>query len=296
MKLPDINWNPMRLRASAYARLMRLDKPIGIFLLLWPTLWALWLAGAGSPPVSTVVVFVVGVVLMRSAGCVINDYADRDIDPHVERTRKRPLAAGEIPPHEALLLFALLCLVAFALVLTQNLLTIKLSFIAALLAATYPFAKRFHHLPQVHLGAAFAMAIPMSFAAVQNTVPPLAWLVFITALLWTVAYDTMYAMADREDDRKIGVKSTAILFGDLDKPIIGLLQVTVLLGLYLIGQRAELGNNFHFALLIGTGFAAYQQWLIRERRPAPCFRAFLNNNGFGLVIFIGIVWSYAARG
>ena len=218
----------MKERLIQYARLMRLDRPIGIYLLLWPTLWALWIAGEGSPDALVVFVFIAGVTLMRSAGCVINDYADRNFDPHVERTRNRPIAAGRIKPKEALALFAVLCLLAFGLVLLMNRLTILLSLVGVMLAATYPFMKRYTHLPQVYLGAAFGWAVPMAFAAQTGTVPKEAGLLFVATVLWATAYDTMYGMVDREDDVKIGVKSTAILFGDSDRVIIAIIQILLI--------------------------------------------------------------------
>jgi len=280
-------------RLGYYARLIRLDKPIGIFLLLWPTLWALWIAAKGIPDTNVLVVFVLGVILMRSAGCAINDYADRDIDPHIERTSTRPLAAGQISTTEALVIFVLLALSAFALVMTLNPLTRWMSLGGVLLAASYPFMKRYHYLPQVHLGIAFAWAIPMAFTAQTGELPPpTGWLLFIAAILWTTAYDTMYAMADREDDIKIGVKSTAILFGEADKLIIAVLQLLFLLGIILLGQAAKLGWPFYTALGVASIFALYQQFLLRLRDPQDCFRAFLNNNWLGMILFIGIVVDY----
>lgn len=279
-------------RLREYARLTRFGRPIGILLLLWPTLWALWIAGEGSPRVGVVVVFVLGVVLMRAAGCAINDYADRDFDPHVARTRGRPLAAGSIAPREALAVAAALAAVAFLLVLTMNRLTILLSIVGAALAVSYPFMKRWTWLPQPYLGMAFGWAIPMAFAAQTGTVPPVAWLLFIVNVLWATVYDTQYAMVDRDDDVRIGVKSTAILFGDMDRVILGVLQVTVLFGLALVAQRAALGGWFTLALLVGAGLFGYQQWLTRRREPARCFQAFLNNNWFGAAIFAGIALHY----
>ncbi len=284
----------IRERLTQYARLMRLDKPIGIYLLLWPTLWALWIAGEGKPDLMVVGVFVLGVVLMRSAGCVINDYADRHIDPHVERTCKRPIACGSVTPREALILFVVLCLLAFALVLLLNRLTLYLSFGAVALAALYPFMKRFTHLPQVVLGAAFGWAVPMAFAALSGEVPRVAWLLFVATVLWTTAYDTMYGMVDREDDLKIGVKSTAILFGESDRLVIGILQLLALGALALAGQLASLDGYYYFGLALAAGLALYQQYLIRERRPEACFRAFLNNHWFGAAVFSGIVLAYLA--
>ncbi|KHD07534.1 4-hydroxybenzoate polyprenyltransferase [Candidatus Thiomargarita nelsonii] len=275
-----------------YAQLMRLHRPIGILLLLWPTLWALWIAGSGYPNLLVTSVFVLGVILMRSAGCVINDYADRNIDPHVRRTRERPLAAGRVSEREALILFIILCLLAFGLVLLMNSLTIVLSLVAALLAATYPFMKRYTHWPQVYLGAAFGWSIPMAYAAQTGTVPSLAWWLFITNVLWTVAYDTMYAMADREEDLIIGVKSTAILFGKADKSIIVGLQIAVLLLLYWIGQQIHLGSLYLMGITVAAGLVIYQQWLIKDRKPDQCFQAFLNNNWFGAAIFAGIAAHY----
>ena len=277
------------LRLQPYIRLMRFDRPIGILLLLWPTLWALWIAGAGRPDWHVVLVFVLGVVLMRAAGCVINDYADRDFDAHVTRTRDRPLAVGEVTPHQALLLFVTLCLLAFGLVLTLNLLTVQLSFVGVLLAASYPFVKRYSYLPQIYLGAAFGWAVPMAFAAQLGHVPRVAWLLFLATVLWATAYDTMYAMVDRDDDLKIGVKSTAILFGDADRLLIGLLQLLVLVALLLVGQQQALGGYYSLGLLLAGGLAGYQQYLIRGREHSHCFRAFLNNNWFGGAIFAGIL-------
>jgi len=285
----------MKQRLLQYAYLMRLHRPIGIFLLLWPALWALWIAGEGSPDPLVVFVFVAGVVLMRSAGCVINDYADRGFDPHVARTRERPIAAGRVKPQEALVLFAVLCLLALGLVLLMNSLTIWLSLVGGLLAVTYPFMKRYTHLPQVYLGAAFGWAVPMAFAAQTGEVPRVGWLLFVATILWATAYDTMYGMVDREDDLKIGVKSTAILFGESDRLIIAIIQVVLLLALVLAGQAAGLGVYYYFGLLLATTLLVYQQYLIRERRPAACFKAFLNNNWFGAAVFGGIVLDYLAR-
>ena len=279
-------------RLREYARLMRIDRPIGYFLLLWPTLWALWIAGEGRPEPRVVAIFVAGVILMRSAGCVINDWADRHIDPHVRRTRDRPLAAGRVRPGEALALFVALCLAAFGLVLLTNPLTIALSFVGAALAASYPFMKRFHHLPQVHLGAAFGWAVPMAFAAQAGEVPPVAWLLFVANLLWTTAYDTMYAMADREDDLRLGVKSTAILFGDADRAIVGILQALFLTAMALLGLRLGLGEPYWLGLAAAAALALYQQHLIRRREPAACFRAFLNNGWLGAAVFAGLALAY----
>src|SRR3990172_2778846 len=252
-------------RLKDYARLMRLHRPIGILLLLWPTLWALWIAGQGRPDLHVLAVFVLGVVLMRSAGCVINDYADRDIDPHVERTRDRPIAAGRVSPREALVLFAVLCLMAFALVLTLNRLTVLFSFAGAFLAATYPFLKRYTHLPQFYLGAAFGWGIPMAFAAQTGGVPPLAWVLFAANVFWAVAYDTAYAMVDREDDLKVGVKSTAILFGRYDRAMILVFHMVTIALLAAAGVVAGLGLLYYFGLAAAALHAGYQQWLIRDR-------------------------------
>ena len=288
----NINWPYLRDRAYQYCLLTRMDRPIGIFLLLWPTLWALWVAAEGLPNWHVLLVFLTGVFLMRSAGCVINDYADREFDPLVSRTRERPIAAGRVKPREALWLFSALCLVAFALVLTMNALTIKLSFVAVALAAIYPFMKRYTHLPQVVLGMAFGWAIPMAFAAQTGSVPKVAWLMYVINVVWSVVYDTMYAMADREDDIKAGVKSTAILFGDADRVIIGMLQGMTLLGLFLLGQQLGLGAAYYISIIAVVALGIYQQYLIRHRQPALCFKAFLNNNWVGAVVFAGIVISY----
>ena len=279
-------------RLYQYALLMRLDRPIGILLLLWPTLWALLIAGEGHPDGLVMFVFVTGVILMRSAGCVINDYADRKIDPYVTRTQERPIASGKVEPKEALKLFAGLCVTAFLLVLLMNKLTIMMSFVGVFLAATYPFMKRYTYLPQPYLGAAFGWAIPMAFAAQTGEVPIVAWLMFIAVILWATAYDTMYAMVDRKDDLRIGVKSTAILFGDADRVIIGLIQLTLILVLVLVGQQLEFGLYYYLGVAVATGLAGYQQYLIYKRQPEKCFRAFLNNNWFGIAVFGGIVGQY----
>ena len=281
-------------RLRQYALLMRLDRPIGSLLLLWPALWALWLAGEGHPRILVVVVFVMGVVLMRSAGCVINDYADRHVDPHVARTRSRPIAAGKVTTREALILFVVLCLTAFALVLLMNRLTILMSFGGAVLAAVYPFTKRYTHLPQVVLGMAFGWAVPMAFAAQTGAVPPLAWLLFIATVLWATAYDTMYAMVDRPDDLRIGVKSTAILFGEADRHLIALIQVLFFVVMVLIGRQMHLGPYYYAGLVTAMALAIYQMVLIWRREPAGCFKAFLNNNWLGAAVFAGIVAHYLA--
>lgn len=272
----------------SYLLLMRLDKPIGILLLLWPTLWALWIAADGLPAWSVLLVFLAGVVLMRSAGCIINDYADREVDRHVERTVNRPITSGVIAPQEALRLFAVLVLVAFLLVLTMNGLTIQLSFVAVGLASLYPFMKRYTHLPQLFLGAAFGWAVPMAFAAVTGEVPLAAWLLFFATLCWAVVYDTMYAMVDREDDLKVGVRSTAILFGQRDRQIIGLFQLVMLLLLVQAGSAFELGAPYFTGLAVASGLGVYHQWLIRRREREACFQAFLHNHWLGMVVFLGI--------
>lgn len=283
-------------RLYQYSLLMRLDRPIGILLLLWPTLWALWAASEGNPDILVLVVFVLGVIIMRSAGCVINDYADRDIDRHVCRTQFRPLATGQITQQEALLVFGALCALAFGLVLQLNTYTILLSLVGVTLAAIYPFMKRYTHLPQVVLGMAFGWSVPMAYVATTASLPRNAWLLFIATVLWTTAYDTMYAMVDRSDDVKIGVKSTAILFGEADKTIIGLLQITMISVMVLIGIQMEWGLAYYLGLSVAAGLAIYQQYLIKNREPADCFRAFLNNNWFGAVIFAGIFAEYGLRG
>lgn len=282
----------LSVRLGAYARLMRLHRPIGTLLLLWPTLWALWIAAEGAPPARILAVFVAGALLMRSAGCVINDYADREYDPHVQRTRNRPLATGEVRPREALALFGVLCLVAFALVLTLNPLAIQLALLGVILAGTYPFLKRFTHLPQAYLGMAFGWGIPMGFAAVTGHVPGVAWILFAANILWTLAYDTMYAMEDRPDDLRIGLRSTAILFGNGDRLAVAGFQLGALALLALAGARAGLGDWYGLGLLGAAGFGIYQQWLIRNRERGPCLRAFLNNQWLGGAIFAGIVLEY----
>lgn len=282
----------LRERLSIYVELTRFNRPIGSYLLLWPTFWALWIAADGIPDWQLLVIFTLGVFLTRSAGCVINDFADRDFDGHVKRTAQRPLATGRISSKEALMLFAALMLVAFALVLLTNPLTIMMSFGGLFLAALYPFMKRHTHLPQVVLGAAFGWSIPMAFTAVQNDIPTVAWLIYLAKLMWTIAYDTMYAMVDRDDDVKIGVKSTAILFGDLDKAIIGALQVLTLVILVLVGIQLSLSPVYYLGLAVAAVLFIYQQYLIRARERDPCFKAFLNNHYAGLAIFVGIFLHY----
>lgn len=282
-------------RIRQYVLLMRLHRPIGILLLLWPLLWALWIASSGHPQPLVLAVLLLGVLIMRSAGCVINDYADRGIDPHVRRTRERPLAAGRVTAKEAIGLFVGLCLAAFALVLLLNGLTIALSLIALILAITYPFTKRYTHLPQLYLGVAFGWAVPMAFAAQTSEVPIVAWLLLLAVVLWALAYDTMYAMVDREDDIEIGVKSTAVLFGQADRAIIGLVQISLFTLLAFIGERVGLGLYYYFGLVAAALLALYQQHLIRNREPQQCFQAFLNNNWVGAAIFLGIFVHYLAH-
>ncbi|MGI9248575.1 MAG: 4-hydroxybenzoate octaprenyltransferase [Woeseiaceae bacterium] len=275
-----------------YGKLMRLDKPIGIWLLLWPTLWALWLAGDGAPNQGLFVVFVLGVVVMRSAGCVLNDFADRKIDPYVERTRTRPIASGAVAPLEALTLFAALALIAVGLATMLNEPARLLAIIGAGLTVAYPFVKRFLSIPQFVLGVAFAWGVPMAFAAQTGNTPELAWLVFGAAMIWAVIYDTFYAMVDREDDKKIGVKSTAILFGEVDLFVIAGLQVLMLVALVLVGFRAELGFWYYLSVVFAGLLMGWHQWLARDRQPAGCFAAFLHNHLIGMVVFIGIVLHY----
>lgn len=279
-------------KLTGYWQLMRADKPIGIYLLLWPTVWALWIAAEGVPDWTVLLIFVAGVIIMRSAGCVINDYADRHFDGVVQRTAQRPLVTGKVSEREALVLFIVLIFMAFILVLMLNWQTILLSFAALILAASYPFMKRYTHLPQVVLGAAFSWSIPMAFMAITEQVSWWAWLLYLANVLWTVAYDTQYAMVDREDDVKIGVKSTAILFGHYDKLIIGLLQLTMLTLLFFIGQHFHLAWPFMLALLVTMLIFFYQHWLIRDRERQACFAAFLNNHYVGLVIALGIIGHY----
>ncbi len=279
-------------RLREYALLMRLDRPIGILLLMWPTLWGLWVASEGKPNLLVLFVFVAGVVLMRSAGCVINDYADKDFDPHVERTKDRPLAARRVTSKEALGLFVMLCLIAFVLVLQLNTLTIALSFAGAFLAASYPFMKRYTHLPQFYLGVAFGWSIPMAFAAQTGNVPLVAWIMFFANMFWSVAYDTAYAMVDREDDLKVGVKSTAILFGKWDRHMIALMHLLCLGLLVQAGFMQKLGGFYYLGLLTAAVLVIYQQSLIYRREAKQCFKAFLNNNWFGAVVFAGLVLNF----
>lgn len=275
-----------------YLQLMRIDKPIGIFLLLWPTLWALWIAAEGVPDYWTLFVFVTGVFIMRSAGCIINDYADRDFDAHVQRTKQRPLAQNKISTRSALFLFFVLIAVAFGLVLTLNSLTIKLSFIAALLASFYPFMKRYTYFPQMILGAAFAWSIPMAFASVQNEIPMISWVIYVSTLLWVLAYDTLYGMVDREDDIKLGLKSTAILFGDADLVIVTFIQGLFLTGMFLLGQQLELGFYYYIGWGAASALIVWQLYQCRSRNTETYFKSFLQNNYVGMVLFAGIVAHY----
>jgi 4-hydroxybenzoate polyprenyltransferase len=275
-----------------YVRLTRLDRPIGIWLLLWPTLWAVWISGRGKPDPHLFIIFVAGTVLMRSAGCAINDYADRSFDPHVERTKERPLAAGRISTIEALVLFAVLSMAALVLALQLNRLTLLLAVAGAFLAVSYPFVKRFLSVPQLYLGVTFGWGIPMAFAAQLERVPKVALLLLIANMLWVTVYDTIYAMVDRDDDLKIGVRSTAILFGDSDRHIIAALQAMTLLSLYLAGRMLHMGNWYYAGLSAGALFFMHHLWLIRARDRAACFRAFLNNHYFGMSVFLGILLNY----
>jgi 4-hydroxybenzoate polyprenyltransferase len=274
---------------NEYINLMRLNKPIGIFLLLWPTLWALWLAGHGKPDIRIVVVFVLGVIIMRSAGCIMNDIADRKVDGLVERTRHRPLATGKINTANALILFFILMSIAFLLVLLLNRFTIFLAIMGALLAVGYPFLKRVTHLPQLGLGLAFAWGVPMAFAALTNAVSAKAWILFVAAVIWPVIYDTMYAMVDRDDDIRVGIKSTAIIWGNADKIMIGLLQSIFLILMIGCGILFHLKTIYFFSLFLVLLFFMYQQWLIKDRNRERCFQAFLNNNWVGMIIFAGII-------
>jgi len=279
-------------KIKPFWQLMRLDKPVGIYLLLWPTLWALWVAAEGIPDFSVLVIFIFGVIFMRSAGCVINDYADRNVDGHVSRTVARPLVTGAVTNKQALILFSVLLAASFILVLFTNTLTIQLSFAGAALAAIYPFMKRHTHLPQVFLGAAFSWAIPMAFAAQADALPKYIWLIYIANLSWTVAYDTMYAMVDRDDDLKIGVKSTAILFADADKVMIVILQGIAIFCLFLLGSELALNMFYYMGLLAATGLMIYQQWLIRARDEVGCFAGFINSHWVGVAVWIGLALAY----
>lgn len=283
-------------RLSHYEKLMRLDKPIGILLLLWPTLWGQWLASHGKPDWLILWIFAMGVVLMRSAGCVINDYADRNFDPHVARTRDRPLAAGKVSPKEALLLAAGLSLLAFLLILPLNTLVLGLSVVALFLAASYPFTKRFFAIPQAYLGIAFGFGIPMSYAALWGAVPLEAWILLAANAFWAVAYDTQYAMVDREDDLRIGIKTSAITFGRFDLAAIAACYALALLLLGWVGLQRGQGLAFFGGLAVAAAIALYHLWLIRRRDPRQCFRAFLHNTWFGAAVFGGIALDYLLRG
>lgn len=287
--------NRVHPRAWDFIQLSRMDRPIGIYLLLWPTLSAVWIAGNGSPTLANVLIFGLGVVLMRAAGCCINDFADRKVDGHVKRTADRPLASGRVKPREALVLFALLVGLSFLLVLCTNATTVWLSFGAVALAFCYPFMKRYTYYPQVVLGAAYSWGIPMAFTAAGGELPASAWLLYIANLLWTVGYDTYYAMVDRDDDLKIGVKSTAILFGEADRVIILTLQLLSLGCLLLAGNRFELGGWFHLGLLAAAVCFAWEFWSTRKRDRESCFKAFLHNHWAGMLIFGGVVLDYALR-
>jgi 4-hydroxybenzoate polyprenyltransferase len=280
------------LKTSALLQLIRFDKPIGTLLLLWPTLWALWIAAGGVPDYALLAIFIAGTFLTRSAGCIVNDLADRRLDGAVKRTSGRPLVTGAVTEKEALVLFVALMLLAFVLVLFTNTLTIMLSLVAVLLASTYPFMKRYTHLPQVVLGLAFSWGIPMAFAAQSGELPPALWLLFLGNLWWIVAYDTKYAMVDRDDDIPAGIRSTAILFGRHDRLAIAVLQLLCLLTLYLAGRAFALGAYFNLSLLVTAGLFGYQQYLIRNREREACFRAFLHNNWVGIAVFAGIVLDY----
>ncbi|MEP1215187.1 MAG: 4-hydroxybenzoate octaprenyltransferase [Marinobacter sp.] len=282
--------NHIQARLADYARLLRLDRPIGSLLLLWPTYWALWLAADGFPGIGNFIVFTLGVFLMRAAGCAINDFADRKVDRHVKRTKDRPLTSGRIDAWEAVALFAGICLIAFLMVvLFTNTLTLYLSFGGVILAFIYPFMKRYTHLPQLFLGAAFSWAIPMAWAAEAGEVTRMAWLLFTANVLWTIAYDTLYAMVDRDDDIRIGIKSTAILFGEADRAVIAVLQGLVVLILILVGQQSELGVFYYMGLVAMACLFVFQQHLARDRTRDGCFKAFLNNNWAGFAVFTGLL-------
>ena len=282
----------MRDRLHAYFQLMRLDKPIGTFLLLWPTLWALWLANNGLPPLSIIIIFSLGAFVMRSAGCVINDFADREFDGHVERTKHRPLAAGKVSPREVIGLFIALLLIALSFVLFLPAKVLIYACLAAILTIIYPYMKRYIQMPQMVLGIAFAWGIPMAYIASIGYVPGIAWLLFLTIVIWVLIYDTQYAMVDRIDDLRIGIQSTAIFFGSYDRVVIAVLQIGLLSLLILIGYLKQLTMSYYLSLILAAGLMFYQQYLIRQREPASCFKAFLNNNYLGLVVFIGIVLSF----
>jgi len=289
----SLRWRRLRRSLHEYGLLTRLNRPIGILLLLWPVLWALWIAAGGVPDLKLLVIFVAGTVLTRSAGCVINDFADRDFDPHVRRTRDRPLAARRVSPYEALVLFAVLMLAALVLVLQLDGLTIRLSLVAAGLAISYPFVKRFFPAPQLYLGIAFGWGVPMAFAAMTGGIPKVGWLVFLVTVLWAGIYDTLYAMVDRDDDLLIGIRSTAILFGDMDRVAIGIMQLVMVWGLVLVGQNLDFSLPYYAGVVAAALLFGWQQWLARDRSREQCFRAFLNNNYVGLALFLGIAGEYA---
>jgi 4-hydroxybenzoate polyprenyltransferase len=282
-------------RIEEYLRLMRLNRPIGIWLLLWPTLWALWVAGDGRPDPKVLIVFVLGVTVMRSAGCIVNDFADRNVDPYVKRTRERPLAARRVTPAEALVLFVILSAAALWLVTRLDAFTLRLACVGAALTVSYPFVKRFFALPQLYLALAFSWGVPMAFAALVGVLPRAAWMMFVATIIWVTIYDTLYAMVDREDDLKIGVRSSAIVFADMDRVIVGVLQLMMLLALLLMGLSLHFGNAYLGGLAGAAVFFAYQQWLIRAREPGACLRAFQNNHYVGMSIFIGILLEYIYR-
>ena len=288
--------SPVLQKLREYARLMRLDRPIGIWLLLWPVLWALWISAGGHPDERLFVIFLAGTFVMRAAGCVMNDFADREFDPHVKRTRDRPLAKQSVSTAEALGLFAVLGLIALALIIPLNRATQVLALIGGVLAVTYPFLKRFFSLPQAYLGAAFGWSVPMAYAAQTGSVPAVAWVMFLAVVLWTTAYDTIYAMVDREDDLVIGIRSSAILFGRADRAIVAALQAGAIGGLALTGLMSGLGRWYWGGLGVAALLALHQQWLIRDRDPDRCFRAFLGNNLFGLAVFAGILLDYLFAG
>ncbi|HVH83445.1 MAG TPA: 4-hydroxybenzoate octaprenyltransferase [Steroidobacteraceae bacterium] len=290
-----LSWRLTR-RLTQYGRLMRLDRPVGTWLLLWPALWALWVAGAARPKPNVLIIFVLGVVVMRAAGCVINDFTDRDLDPYVRRTRDRPLAARLVTPVEALFLFAVLIAVALYLVTRLDEFTVKLAAIGALLTISYPFVKRVFPMPQLYLGISFGgWAVPMAFAAQLGTLPRVCWVLYIAAVIWAAMYDTIYAMIDREDDIKIGVKSSAILFGDMDRLLIGVMQLMMLYALYLVGEDMHYSRWYRGGVIAAAELFLWQQWLIRRRDPAGCLRAFLNNQYVGLVIFAGLLLQYVYK-
>ncbi len=301
---PDLSLSPRKTgeapwfhrlsrRIEEYTQLARFNRPVGTWLLLWPALWALWVAGEGTPNQKVLIVFVLGVVVMRAAGCIINDFADRDIDPHVRRTRDRPIAARRVSPVEALVLFVVLLAIALYLVTFLDVLTIKLAFIGAALTVSYPFVKRVFPMPQLYLGISFGgWSVPMAFAAETGKLPRVAWVLYIAAVIWAAIYDTIYAMIDREDDLKIGVKSSAILFADMDKMLIFVMQAMMIFALVLAGQSMHFGQWYYGGLTTAALLFLYQQWLIRDRNPAGCLRAFLNNQYVGMVIFVGILLQY----